>query len=51
MVSYEDAVPRVKEYLHSIEKKRLRSEILEKAKKDFNAHVYVDRLLSLSIEL
>ena len=51
MVSYEDAVPRVKEYLHSIEKKRLRSEILGKAKKDFNAHVYVDRLLSLSIEL
>jgi parvulin-like peptidyl-prolyl isomerase len=51
MVAYEEAVPRVREYLHSREKKRLRQEILEKAKKDFNAHVYVDRLLSLPIEL
>jgi len=51
MVSFEEAAPRVKEYLHSNAKKRLRSEILEKAKKDFNAHVYVDRLLSLPIEL
>lgn len=50
-VTFEEAKPRVRQYLQSAEKEQLREEIVKDARTRYHAEIYTDRLNSLPIEL
>lgn len=50
-LSYEEAIPQMREVLHTGAKEHLRLQIIQEARKTFNAIVYTERLRSIPIQL
>lgn len=51
LTTFEESKERVRAQLHSRGKRQLRSNIVDHIRSEFNAHVYVERMLSLPVEL